>query len=145
MTPEPPDRQTRNADSATSAARDPPHARRPSDTARAKSETLALLAQLTPWWWGGAILFFGIGDIVTTLVGLRLEMIVEASPVGAWLVETYGPTAIIPIKSLLLGGFYGLWLLLPRPQNTGIPLALCALGLLITVWNTAVLIFLTVS
>ncbi|WP_162524322.1 DUF5658 family protein [Halobellus captivus] len=90
-------------------------------------------------WWYGAIVLFLVGDIATTLVGLQLRTVVEASPVAAWLINSYGLSMIVPVKVLIVCGFYGLYRLVPSPHSIGVPLGLCALGFVVTVWNGAVI------
>ncbi|QHS17177.1 hypothetical protein [Halopenitus persicus] len=102
--------------------------------------SIAALTALTPWWWFGALAFFGAGDLLTTAVGLYLPTIVEASPVGVWIVRSFGIWTIAPVKVLLLGGFFTLWVAVPRPHNVGIPLGLCALGVLVTGWNLSIIV-----
>ncbi|WP_049985173.1 hypothetical protein [Halobellus rufus] len=91
-------------------------------------------------WWYGAIVFFLVGDVVTTLAGLQLRTVVEASPVAAWLINAYGLPMILPLKILVVCGFYGFYRVVPRPHCIGVPLGLCALGFVVTVWNGAVIV-----
>jgi hypothetical protein len=101
--------------------------------------SIDLLDDLTPLWWQGSILFFLIGDTATTLVGLRMHAIVEAGPVAARLVNTFGLALLPAAKIALVGGFYGAYRTVPHPHRIGVPLGLCALGFVVTVWNGAVI------
>lgn len=103
------------------------------------SPTIDILDDLRPLWWYGAIVFFVIGDLVTTFVGLRLPTVVEGSPVAAWLIDGYGLELILPVKLGIVGGLYGLSRVVPHPHSIGVPLGLCALGVVLTVWNGAVI------
>jgi hypothetical protein len=99
-----------------------------------------ILGEQTTLWWYGAVVFFLVGDIATTLVGLQLHTIVEASPVAAWLINAHGLPLILPVKVLVVGGFYGMYRAVPHPHSIGVPLGLCALGFVVTVWNGAVIV-----
>jgi hypothetical protein len=102
--------------------------------------SIEILEENTLLWWYGAIAFFFVGDIVTTFVGLQLRTIVEASPVAAWLINAHGLGLIFPVKLLVVCGFYGFYRIVPEPHNLGVPLGLCALGFVVTVWNGAVIV-----
>jgi hypothetical protein len=93
--------------------------------------------------WALALVFYGVGDLLTTLVGLHGGRATEVGLVAAPLVESYGVAAVVPLKlgSLLL--FYLLWRALPEPHSVGVPLGLAALGALLTAWNALVLLGLT--
>lgn len=101
--------------------------------------SIELLSDLTPLWWQGTIVFFLLGDIATTLTGYHLHTIVEASPFAAWLINAHGLPLIIPVKVAVIAGFYALYRLVPHPHRIGVPLGLCALGFVVTVWNGAVI------
>lgn len=90
-------------------------------------------------WWVGAVAFFVGGDLATTFVGLRLPTVVEAGPVTTWLITGYGVGLIVPVKLGVVAGLYGLSRVVPRPHSVGVPLGLCALGVVVTVWNSAVI------
>jgi hypothetical protein len=103
--------------------------------------TVRLLTRYTPVLWGVGIVFFGVADLVSTFVGLYgFERAVEASPVVAALVHRFGLMTfpILKIGSFVL--FYAVWRVVPRPYCVGVPLALATLGVLVTVWNAAVLL-----
>jgi len=90
--------------------------------------------------WLFAVVFFGIGDLVTTAVGLTVGSSAEANPVVALLVQRYGVTVLLPLKATLLGVIYGLWRWFPLPYPAVVPFALALLGVVVTVWNTGVLL-----
>lgn len=98
------------------------------------------LARHTPALLGLAVALYGVGDLLTTVVGLHGGRATEAGPIASMLVEGYGVAAVVPLKvgSLLL--FYLLWRAVPRPHAVGVPLALAVLGALLTAWNTLVLL-----
>ncbi|MFB6073108.1 MAG: hypothetical protein ABEJ88_09085 [Halobacterium sp.] len=117
------------------------HGLRTADGFQTASEprTADLLVALASWWWRGAVLFYGFGDTLTTLVGLRSPVVVEGSPVVAAAVDAHGLWTVVPLKLLVFACAYALWVAVPRPHNVGAPLGLCALGLVLTAWNAAVL------
>lgn len=91
------------------------------------------LPQLT--WWHGALLTFGVGDVLTTVVFLSTGMNFEGNPVaqdllghGLWILPVW--------KAGVLAAFYALYRAAPRTARVGIPLGLTLLGTLITAWNT---------
>lgn len=105
-----------------------------------RTSSVDILDDLRPLWWHGAVVFFIVGDLTTTFVGLQLETVVEASPVAAWVINGHGLGLILPLKLGVVGGLYGLYRVVPYPHSIGVPLGLCALGFVITVWNGAVIV-----
>jgi len=89
--------------------------------------------------WIASLLFFGIGDLLTTGIGLELLGVAEGNHLIAALVERHGFAALALVKLLVLGGCYALWRWLPRAHRSGVPLGLATLGVLVTGWNTVVL------
>lgn len=86
-----------------------------------------------------AILFFGVGDVITTVLGLLLPGVVEMSPLLLQFSEPAVYGAMLLLKLGVLGGCYLAYLLVPRPHCLGAPLGLASLGFVVTTWNTAVL------
>jgi len=89
--------------------------------------------------WVLAFLFFVLGDLITTGVGLGFSGVSESNPVPALLVERYGLVALLVLKSLVFCGYGLLWKLLPAPYDAFVPLALALLGVSVTSWNLYVL------
>jgi hypothetical protein len=90
--------------------------------------------------WFLAVSLFGVGDLVTTIVGLQFEPITEAGPATALLLEQLG-LLILPVwKVVTFACCYVFWKIIPSPHNLGIPLALAFVGTLVTAWNTGVFI-----
>lgn len=85
--------------------------------------------------WLGALVFFVVGDVVTTGVGLSLGPIVEIGPVVGPLLRTYGLGVMLALKAAVLAGCYCLYRCVPRPHDVGVPLGLALLGVLVTGWN----------
>lgn len=89
--------------------------------------------------WVVALLLYGVGDLVTTTVGLGRQGIVEIGPVAGPVVEAYGTLGLVVLKSGTLAGSYAVWRVAPQPQRVGIPLGLMVVGLAVTAWNTAMI------
>ncbi|MDR5672513.1 hypothetical protein RH858_05030 [Halalkaliarchaeum sp. AArc-GB] len=89
--------------------------------------------------WLVAVAFFGIGDLVTTAIGLQLQYVVEVGPVVGEVIKIYGATAMVWLKVLVFVLCYGLWRIVPEPHRVGVPLGLAVLGVLVTLWNLVVL------
>jgi hypothetical protein len=89
--------------------------------------------------WGLAVCFFGVGDLVTTGIGLRTGQVVEVGPVAGPLVRALGFPGMVVLKLLFLAGCFIAWRRVPDPDRVGIPLALAVMGVLITAWNLWVL------
>lgn len=90
--------------------------------------------------WLVALIFFVVGDVVTTGIGYRMEGVVEASPLPAMLLANFGLIALLGLKVLVVGICYLLWVSVPREYAVGIPLGMALLGVLSTGWNTTVLL-----
>lgn len=89
--------------------------------------------------WLIAVLFFGVGDLVTTAIGLGVGGVSEGSPIAALLIQQYGPAVMVLPKLVVFGGSYAIWRLVPEPHRLGSPLALAVLGVAVTFWNILVL------
>ena len=90
--------------------------------------------------WLLAILFYGIGDLLTTVVGLSSGTLVEASPLVIPVIERFGLIALFGLKSLVFGFTGLLWWFTPYPESLGVPLGLAVIGLLVTGWNIHLLL-----
>lgn len=85
--------------------------------------------------WAVAVLFFGVGDVVTTSVGLGIEGLFELGPVTSVFVERYGLGGMVASKALIFGGCFLCWRVVQRPYRVGVPLGLALLGVSVTGWN----------
>lgn len=85
--------------------------------------------------WFLAVLFYGIGDAVTTLVGLTFEEISEVGPIAAPLMAEHGELSFLFVKiaTFLLG--FGFWFVVRSQGRIAIPIALAVVGIVVTVWN----------
>jgi len=89
--------------------------------------------------WATAILFFGFGDTITTVAGIRVSGAMELSPLLSAFREPAVYGALILLKFVVFGVCYALWVVTPRPHRLGAPLGLAGLGVAVTCWNTIVL------
>jgi hypothetical protein len=105
---------------------------------RSSGPQLGRLQRLQPTLWVVAVAFFGIGDLVTTAIGLQINGVVEAGPVVASVIELYGIGGILLVKLLTIGGSYGVWRAISGPHRVGVPLGLAVLGVVVTSWNTVI-------
>jgi len=90
--------------------------------------------------WILVIVFFGVGDLVTTMLGLTIGSSTEANPLVAMLVDQYGVFVLLPLKIAMIGGCYVGWRQLPLPHPVVVPLVLALLGIVVTIWNTGILL-----
>lgn len=90
--------------------------------------------------WAAGILFFGVGDLLTTAVGLQVGGVTERNVVPAFLIGQYGLGAMFGLKLLAFGGCYALWRVVRRPHRLGVPLGLALLGIVVTLWNLGILL-----
>jgi hypothetical protein len=88
-----------------------------------------------PLLWSVAIVFFGIGDMVTTGFGLSMNAVHEAGPVTSVFLEQYGLLSMVAVKLAVFGGFYFVWRLTPRRYQIGVPLGLVIVGVVVVWWN----------
>ena len=106
----------------------------------ASGGAVGALAGHTPVLWALAVALYGVGDLLTTLVGLYGGRAAEAGVVASVLVESYGVVAVVPLKLGSFVLFYLVWRAVPVPHAVGVPLGLAILGLLLTAWNAFVLL-----
>ncbi|MBX0297860.1 hypothetical protein [Haloarcula nitratireducens] len=90
--------------------------------------------------WILALLLFGLGDIVTTALGLHVAGVVETHPIAQVFFQYSVLGTMGALKLAVFGGFYGIWKLVPRPHSLGIPLGLAVLGGIVTSWNLRVVL-----
>ena len=89
--------------------------------------------------WIVALLLYGFGDLVTTIVGLSQQGIVEVGPVAQPVLNAYGTPGLVVLKSGMLAGSYAAWQVVPQPHRLDIPLGLTIVGIAVTAWNTALI------
>ena len=97
---------------------------------------MALLA-VDLGWWLLAVLCYGVGDYVTTVVAVRRYAVVEANPVVSRLLSRQpGPIGFAALKLATLAvTFAGYLLIADSPIAVGVPIAVAAIGVVVTVSN----------
>ncbi|MFB6156290.1 MAG: hypothetical protein ABEJ34_00415 [Haloferacaceae archaeon] len=90
--------------------------------------------------WATAVLCYGVGDGVTTFLGLRRETVVEAGPVALRALEHAGFGGVVLVKLALFAAAFAAWRTVRTPGRAAIPLALAVTGALVTAWNAGVLL-----
>jgi len=101
----------------------------------------------TVWWvhererqlWLLAVLSYGVGDGITTAVGVGFEATSEAGVVVEGILAGFGVPGFLAFKLAMLGLFYGAWRLLASPGRAAIPFSLAVVGVSVTVWNCMVI------
>jgi hypothetical protein len=89
--------------------------------------------------WIAAIVLYGIGDTITTFLGVSIGGVAEAGPIAGPLMEGYGRSGLIGVKAVVFPVFYVVWRLLRTPGRVAVPLALALVGGVVTVWNLLVI------
>ena len=90
--------------------------------------------------WAVAVAFFGVGDLVTTLVGYSVTGVTELSPVIKILLERHALLALTGLKAVVFVGFFAVWKYVSWPYSVGVPLGLALLGVAVTIWNTGIIL-----
>lgn len=89
--------------------------------------------------WIGAVLAFGVGDVVTTRAGFAIDpgpaTSSEANPVARAILEQFGFAGLVAWKVVVLVLFFLLFRSIPREFRAGVPIGLIVLGLGITAFN----------
>jgi hypothetical protein len=88
-------------------------------------------------WWVAAVLCYGVGDYVTTVVAVRRYSVVEANPVVRRLLSRHpGPVGFGVLKLATLAVCYlGFLAIADTALAVGIPVALTVLGVAVTLSN----------
>lgn len=90
--------------------------------------------------WLLALLCYGVGDVVTTVVGVHTPGVVETNPFARWAFARSVVGGMVALKGLAFAGAYLLWRAVPPPYRVGVPLGLALSGLVVTCWNMHVLV-----
>ena len=78
----------------------------PSRNAGTCTDPFRQLDSLSPGLWLLAILFFGVGDVATTTLGLSTGALVEVGPLAAPTMERFGFAALVALKALAFAACY---------------------------------------
>ena len=103
-------------------------------------EVVGILEGFSTEFWAVTVVFFVVGDLLTTGVGLLGGGVAEVGPVVGPILDQYGLLAMFPLKLLAVGACYAIWRVTPAPYAIGVPLGLAMFGVLVTSWNTGVLL-----
>jgi len=95
--------------------------------------------EITPWLWWLAIMFFGLGDLITTSATALAVPVAEGGALAGWILAGYGIEGFVLLKAAVFGLSYVVWRLVGHPSNVGVPLALSVVGIGFTTWNLFVL------
>jgi hypothetical protein len=102
--------------------------------------TAARGSVLTRSLWLASLVFFVGGDVATTHVGLQSGSVREVGPVASLFVGEFGVAALLVLKLVVLAVAYAVWRVSPPRYAVAVPLGLAVGGVLVTGWNTFVLL-----
>lgn len=102
--------------------------------------TIELIERARVFLWTVSLVFYGLGDTLTTYVGLEQSYIVEVGPVAGPVIREYHVLGMVGLKSVVFGLCVGMYVLAPKPFHVGVPLGLAGVGVVLTVWNSLLLV-----
>ncbi|MFB6154696.1 MAG: DUF5658 family protein [Haloferacaceae archaeon] len=91
--------------------------------------------------WLAALLLYGVGDGVTTVVGVRSAEVAEAGPIATTLLDGAGLYGFVALKFAFLAASFAVWWALDTPGRVAVPASLAVVGTVVTVWNVHVIVF----
>lgn len=89
--------------------------------------------------WVLAVVLYGVGDSVTTLVGLESDGVTESGPVALYALGQGGIPGFLLLKVGFIGLCFLVWWVVRTPGRVAIPLALIVVGAVVTGWNLVVI------
>lgn len=89
--------------------------------------------------WVLAVVLYGLGDTVTTLVGLESDGVTESGPVALYALGQGGIPGFLLLKIGFIGVCFLAWWAVRTPGRVAIPLALVVVGAVVTGWNLVVI------
>jgi hypothetical protein len=92
-----------------------------------------------PTLWVVAVVLYGAGDTVTTLVGLQSDGATEGGPVALYALGQGGIPGFVLLKVGFIGACFLVWWVVQTPGRVAIPLALVVVGAVVTGWNLVVI------
>ena len=113
---------------------------RNADSSDLGGQVVAILQTYTTRLWMLTVLFFVLGDLLTTGIGLHNGGVAEVGPLVGPILDRYGLAAMLPLKAAAVAVCYVLWRVTPDPHSVGVPLGLGVFGVLVTGWNTGVIL-----
>jgi cation transporter-like permease len=100
------------------------------------------LAGIEPWLWSFSVLFFALGDLLTTQFAITTNPLSEGNPVVGWMILNHGLAGFVVLKLAAFVVAYVSWRVIYPPYNVTIPLTLSVMGIGITTWNLFLIGFL---
>lgn len=91
-----------------------------------------------PLLWVFAVVLYGVGDTVTTLLGLNSDGVTEGGPLALYVLSQGGIPGFLLFKFGFVGGCFAIWYAIGTPGRVAIPLALAVSGTVVTGWNLLV-------
>jgi hypothetical protein len=95
---------------------------------------------ITRTYWGAALLFFGILDVLITMIAVGGGIAGEANPLVDAVIRRYSVLVLPVLKTTSIGIFYLLYRTVPSPYSIGVPLGLTVLGMAVVTWNVIVVL-----
>ncbi|WP_336327808.1 DUF5658 family protein [Halovenus sp. HT40] len=89
--------------------------------------------------WVLGVVPYGLGDTVTTLVGLKSDGVTEGGPVALYALGQGGVPGFLLLKIGFIGVCFLVWWVVRTPGRVAIPLALVVVGAVVTGWNLVVI------
>lgn len=86
------------------------------------------------------ILIYGIGDVITTVVGMVVFDLVENNPIASEIYLLYGLEGLITAKIMLVLFIWLFWIILTKRLRDIISYTLIITGSLAVNWNTYLMI-----
>lgn len=96
-------------------------------------------ARAERWLWVAAVLFWGVGDYVTTIISLEGGFGYETTEIVAYLIAEYGQLAHLGFNVAMFCGLALVWRALPRPFRIAVPVAFAVAGAILTIGNLQVI------
>ncbi|MGB9957119.1 DUF5658 family protein [Haloferax prahovense] len=99
------------------------------------------MASLDAILWGAAALAYGLGDYVTTVLGVRMAGVQEGNPVVRLISGgDPGPGSFAVLKLISVALFFATyWVLRPAVARLAVPISLTLLGAVVTVRNVRII------
>jgi hypothetical protein len=95
---------------------------------------------ITLSFWGGALVFFGILDVLITMMAVGSGIAAELNPLVDAMIRRFSVLVLPVLKTASIGIFYFLYRTVPSPYNIGVPLGLTVLGVAVVTWNVIVVV-----
>lgn len=89
--------------------------------------------------WLAALLLYGVGDVVTTVVGVRSADVAEAGPLATAFLDGAGVYGFVALKFALFAASFAVWRVLDTPGRAAVPGSLAVVGAVVTAWNVHVI------